>query len=263
MSAEAVDKLLADEGGAAPTQESEGTPDVKQSAPEKPQEKEDSKVAQPEEKEQQQKQASSSGASSSSSSSSSAGLQPSGDRTTILASPIAKRIALEQGIPLSKIKGTGPNGRIVKADVDNYKPAAAAPSTPSPSASKSSSSSAPASSSSSSTAPASSGAAAAKYTDTPVSNMRRTIAARLTDSKTSTPHYYVTAEINMDRVNKLRSLFNSAAKEAELAGGNGNKDGVKSGLKLSVNDFILKASALALAEVPEVNSGWHGDFIRQ
>lgn len=65
----------------------------------------------------------------------------------------------------------------------------------------------------------------------------------------------------MDRVLKLRQVFNEAGKAAEQAGG--IKDGVKSGTKLSVNDFILKASALALADVPEVNSGWHGDFIRQ
>lgn len=91
--------------------------------------------------------------------------------------------------------------------------------------------------------------------------MRRTIAARLTESKQNTPHYYTTVEINMDRVGKLRELFNSAAKAAEAKGG--VKDGVKGGVKLSVNDFIVKAAGLALAEVPDVNAGWHGDYIRQ
>ncbi|KAM0745643.1 pyruvate dehydrogenase [Meredithblackwellia eburnea MCA 4105] len=171
--------------------------------------------------------------------------QPSADRTVIFATPVAKRLALEKGIPLAQIKGTGPEGRIIKADIDNYKPAAAA--------------AAPASASAS--APAPSAAAGASYTDVPVSNMRRVIASRLTESKNTNPHYYVTVEVNMDRVNKLREVFNAAAKAAEAAGG--VKDGVKGGVKLSVNDFIVKASALALAEVPEVNSGWHGDFVRQ
>jgi pyruvate dehydrogenase E2 component (dihydrolipoamide acetyltransferase) len=164
----------------------------------------------------------------------------------ILASPLAKRLALEQGIPLSKIKGTGPDGRIIKADIESYKP-----------------SSAPAASSSQSSAPASASApsSASAHTDTPVSNMRRTIASRLAESKNGAPHYYLTAEINMDRVTKLREVFNSAAKKAEQAGG--VKDGVKGGVKLSFNDFIVKASALALQDVPEVNSGWHGDFVRQ
>ena len=182
--------------------------------------------------------------------------QPSGDRSIIFASPVAKRLALEQGIPLGQIKGSGPGGRIIKADIDSYKPAAAS-AAPAPAA-KASSAPAPASSSSSSTAPASAGVA---YTDTPVSNMRRVIASRLTESKSGTPHYYLTVEVNMDRVAKLREVFNSAAKAAEAAGG--VKDGVKGGVKLSVNDFIVKASALALQDVPEANSGWHGDFIRQ
>ncbi|SCZ98491.1 BZ3500_MvSof-1268-A1-R1_Chr7-1g09177 [Microbotryum saponariae] len=176
-------------------------------------------------------------------------MQPSGDHPVILASPLAKRLALEQGIPLAKIKGSGPGGRIVKTDIESYKPEA-----PKAAAASSSSSSAPAPSASSSAAPA-------KFTDTPVSNMRRTIASRLTDSKSGTPHYYLTTEINMDRVAKLRDVFNSAAKSAEAAGG--VKDGVKTGTKLSFNDFVVKASALALNDVPEVNSGWHGDFVRQ
>ncbi|KDE09159.1 pyruvate dehydrogenase E2 component (dihydrolipoamide acetyltransferase) [Microbotryum lychnidis-dioicae p1A1 Lamole] len=174
-------------------------------------------------------------------------MQPSGDHPVILASPLAKRLALEQGIPLAKIKGSGPGGRIVKADIESYKPEA-------PKA-------AAASSSSSAPAPSTSSAAPAKFTDTPVSNMRRTIASRLTDSKSGTPHYYLTTEINMDRVAKLRDVFNSAAKSAEAAGG--VNDGVKTGTKLSFNDFVVKASALALNDVPEVNSGWHGDFVRQ
>ncbi|GAA5855619.1 hypothetical protein JCM8547_001620 [Rhodosporidiobolus lusitaniae] len=172
----------------------------------------------------------------------------SGDRPVILATPMAKRLALEQGIPLTKVKGTGPEGRILAEDVEKFKSS-------SPSAGG-----APAGPAAAAKASPAAGAGAA-FVDTPVSNMRRVIATRLTESKQTIPHYYLTAEINMDRVNKLRAAFNSAAKAADAAGA--SKDGVKSGVKLSVNDFIVKASALALQDVPEANSGWHGDFIRQ
>ncbi|GJN89709.1 hypothetical protein Rhopal_002696-T1 [Rhodotorula paludigena] len=173
-------------------------------------------------------------------------LELSSDRPVILATPVAKRLALEQGIPLAKVKGTGPEGRILKEDVEKFKASSPAASGAAPAASAKASPAA---------------GAGAAYTDTPVSNMRRTIASRLTDSKSGTPHYYLTVEVNMDRVNKLREAFNTAAKAADAAGQ--PKDGVKGGVKLSVNDFIVKASALALQDVPEANSGWHGDFIRQ
>ncbi|GAA5966771.1 hypothetical protein JCM21900_002911 [Sporobolomyces salmonicolor] len=172
------------------------------------------------------------------------GLELSTDRPVILATPVAKRLALEQGIPLAKVKGTGPDGRITKGDVEKYQSSAAPAGVPSPAASAS---------------PAA--GAGAAYTDIPASNMRRVIAARLTESKSTIPHYYLTVEVNMDRVNKLREAFNTAAKSADAAGA--AKDGVKAGVKLSVNDFIVKASALALQDVPEANSGWHGDFVRQ
>lgn len=89
--------------------------------------------------------------------------------------------------------------------------------------------------------------------------MRKVIASRLLESKQTVPHYYLTAEINMDRVMKLRELFNKAASASDK----GSKDGVKAGTKLSVNDFVVKASAIALQDVPEANSSWMGDFIRQ
>ncbi|GAA6012141.1 hypothetical protein JCM10207_005146 [Rhodosporidiobolus poonsookiae] len=170
----------------------------------------------------------------------------SSDRPVILATPYAKRLALEQGIPLTKVKGTGPNGRILKEDVEKYQGSSAG--------------AAPASPAAAAKASPAAGAGAA-YTDIPVSNMRRVIGQRLTESKNTNPHYYLTVEVNMDRVSKLREAFNSAAKAADAAGS--SKDGVKGGVKLSVNDFIVKASALALQDVPEVNSGWMGDFIRQ
>jgi len=142
----------------------------------------------------------------------------------ILASPIAKKLALERGIPLSKIKGSGPEGRIIRQDIESYK------------------SSAPADISTS---------GAPEYIDIPVSNMRRTIGARLTQSKQELPHYYLTVNIDMGKVLKLREVFNKGLAEKDK------------GAKLSVNDFIVKASALALAEVPEANSAWLGEVIRQ
>ncbi|GAA5894565.1 hypothetical protein JCM8208_006274 [Rhodotorula glutinis] len=175
-------------------------------------------------------------------------LELSADRPVILATPMAKRLALEQGVPLAQVKGTGPEGRILKEDVEKF------------AASKPSSSAAPAGPAAAAKASPSAGAGAG-YVDTPVTGMRRVIAQRLTESKATTPHYYLTVEVNMDRVNKLREAFNTAAKSADTAGA--TKDGVKAGVKLSVNDFIVKASALALQDVPEANSGWHGEFIRQ
>ncbi|KAF9569685.1 pyruvate dehydrogenase [Agrocybe pediades] len=147
----------------------------------------------------------------------------------IFASPIAKKIALEQGIPLSKIKGTGPSGRIIREDVEKYKPAATA----------------------TSSAPATAQTPAAEstdYVDTPVSNMRKTIGARLTQSKQELPHYYLTVDIDMGKVLKLREVFNKTLSAKDQ--------------KLSVNDFIVKAVACALADVPEANSAWLGDVIR-
>jgi pyruvate dehydrogenase E2 component (dihydrolipoamide acetyltransferase) len=154
-----------------------------------------------------------------------------GDR--IFATPIAKKIALERGIPLGKIKGTGPEGRILREDVEKYK--------------AESSTSAGAGLAPPTAAPAS----PEQYTDIPVSSMRRVIGQRLTQSKQELPHYYVTVDIDMSKVSKLREVFN-----ASLAG----KEGA---VKISVNDFVMKAVALALAEVPEPNSAWLGEVIRQ
>lgn len=146
-----------------------------------------------------------------------------GDR--IFASPIAKKIALERGIPLSKIKGSGPDGRIIREDIEKYKPE-----------------------------PASAGVGpstdpSVDYEDIPLSNMRRTIAARLAESKVQSPHYYLTVDIQMDKVLKLREVFNKSLADK--------------GAKLSINDFIVKAVAKALEDVPEANSAWLGDIIRQ
>ncbi|KAG1867935.1 pyruvate dehydrogenase [Suillus subalutaceus] len=148
----------------------------------------------------------------------------------IFASPIAKKIALERGIPLAQVKGTGPEGRIIREDIEKYQPPAAA--------AVATTSSAPA-------------ASLPEYTDIPVTNMRRVIGSRLTQSKQELPHYYVTVQINMDKTMKLREVFNKTLGEKDKAA------------KLSVNDFILKAVACALNDVPEANSAWLGEVIRQ
>jgi pyruvate dehydrogenase E2 component (dihydrolipoamide acetyltransferase) len=150
---------------------------------------------------------------------------PTGDR--IFASPIAKKIALERGIPLSQVKGTGPDGRIIREDVEKYKPELATPGV---------SPSAPADPS-------------ADYVDIPLSTMRRTIASRLAESKVQSPHYYLTVDIQMDKVLKLRQVFNKSLADK--------------GAKLSINDFVVKAVAKALEDVPEANSAWLGEVIRQ
>jgi pyruvate dehydrogenase E2 component (dihydrolipoamide acetyltransferase) len=112
------------------------------------------------------------------------------------------------------------------------------------------------------TTPANSTAA---YTDIPLTNMRKVIANRLQESKGTIPHYYLTSEITMDKVLKYVSIFcctlaaflTFACRLREVFNGQ-SKD-----YKLSVNDFVIKASALALKQVPEVNSQWHGEFIRK
>lgn len=155
----------------------------------------------------------------------------------VLASPLARKLANERGIDIAQIKGSGPNGIVSKDDVEGYKaPAAAAPAA---------AASAPAQIP---TAYTPQGAAGEAYTDIPTTSMRKIIASRLTESKQQIPHYYVTVEINMDKTNKLREVLNKSAEGK---------------YKLSVNDFVIKASALALKSVPEVNSAWQGDFIRQ
>ncbi|KAI9326889.1 2-oxoacid dehydrogenases acyltransferase-domain-containing protein [Obelidium mucronatum] len=154
----------------------------------------------------------------------------------VVASPAAKFIAAQKGIALENVAGTGPKGRILKGDVLGFKGVAAAPA-------KAAASSAAAPASFTPAAPT-----AQLYVDTPVSNIRKVIAARLTESKQSIPHYYLTLELEADTILSLRETLNKQA--------NGK-------FKLSVNDFVIKASSLALRDVPEVNSAWQGTFIRE
>jgi pyruvate dehydrogenase E2 component (dihydrolipoamide acetyltransferase) len=134
----------------------------------------------------------------------------------VIASPLAKNMAKTLGVNLSGIAGSGPNGRIVKSDVLGTNVTSTTPGT--------------------------------EYVDIPLSNMRKVIAQRLTESKQSIPHYYLTIDINMENITKLRARFNQK--------GTGE-------YKISVNDFIIKAAARAMGDVPEANSAWHGTFIRQ
>jgi pyruvate dehydrogenase E2 component (dihydrolipoamide acetyltransferase) len=147
----------------------------------------------------------------------------------IFASPLAKKIAQDKGIDLKYVKGTGENGRITRTDLENYTPTAPA-----------------------STAPTIAATAAVvpsgqvSFVDTPVSQMRKTIARRLSESLFTAPHFYLTMKINMDAAIAARAMVNETAT-----------------VKISFNDFIVKAVAIALKQHPKVNSSWLGDVIRE
>ena len=157
----------------------------------------------------------------------------------IFASPLAKRVAKEMGIELKGINGTGPNGRIVRADVEAAKAApAAAPSAAAPAP-------APAAKPAPAPAPTKAAAITAPHSLVPHTTMRRVIAKRLTESKQSVPHFYLTMDIELDALLKLRGELNARSA----------KDGAGA-FKLSVNDMIIKASAVALRRVPKVNASF-------
>jgi len=149
--------------------------------------------------------------------------------------PLARRLASERGIDLSRLSGSGPHGRIVAADIDKAAPAAVS-------------------------APRS-GASAAQvkalfegidYEEAPLDSMRRTIASRLIEAKQTIPHFYLTADVDVGRLIAMREEANAAAP--------GGKDGSPS-FKLSLNDFIIKAWAAALQRIPAANSVWAEDRI--
>jgi pyruvate dehydrogenase E2 component (dihydrolipoamide acetyltransferase) len=172
---------------------------------------------------------------------SSAPAAPTGDRLKV--SPLAKRIAADRGIDLATITGSGPDGRIVKADLESAGTAAAAK--PAPAVAQPTA--APAPSPVVAPAPAS---AAAPATDIPheavkLSNIRKTIARRLTESKQQIPHIYLTVDIRLDALLKLRGELNAALAPRDI--------------KLSVNDMLIKALAAALIEVPVCNVSFAGD----
>lgn len=161
----------------------------------------------------------------------------------VKASPLAKRLAEEKGFDIQAVKGSGDNGRIIKRDIDTYTPAAAAPQA----------------------APAAQAAAAAPqaakapaapvmsqpvgtegHTDTPLTKMRTIIAQKLSDSMFTAPHFYLRMTITMDKAMEARKAINDI-----------------SPVKVSFNDMVIKACAIALRRHPAINSSWMGDFIRQ
>ncbi len=147
----------------------------------------------------------------------------------ILASPLAKKIAAEKGVDLKYVKGSGDNGRITKTDIDNYQPAPAAAQAAQPAAKPA----------------ASAPAGQESFEEVPVSQMRKTIARRLSESLFTAPHFYLTMSIDMDAAVAARTKINEVATS-----------------KISFNDMVLKATALALKQHPKVNSSWLGDKIR-
>ncbi|MBU1756504.1 MAG: pyruvate dehydrogenase complex dihydrolipoamide acetyltransferase [Alphaproteobacteria bacterium] len=167
--------------------------------------------------------------------------KPSGDR--IIASPLAKRIAEQRGIDLASVTGSGPNGRIVKADVEAAEPGAAAPAKPRDDATaEMAAPRAP------SRTPAES-EFGAPYEEEKLSSVRKIIARRLTESKQQVPHYYLAVDVRLDALLDLRKQLN-AGLEAD-------------GVKLSVNDLLIKALARALMRVPQCNVSFQGETIHK
>ena len=150
----------------------------------------------------------------------------------IKASPLAKKLAEEKGIDISQVPGSGDGGRIIKKDVDSYVPAAKA-------APAAQGGAAPA-------APAFVPAGQEGFNDIPLSKMRQVIAKRLSESKFNAPHFYLKIDVTMDKAMEARKAINEI-----------------SPVKISFNDMVIKASAMALRLHPDVNSSWMGDFIRQ
>jgi pyruvate dehydrogenase E2 component (dihydrolipoamide acetyltransferase) len=173
--------------------------------------------------------------------------QFSADDSRVKASPLARKIAKEKGINLNQLKGSAEGGRIVKKDIESFVPSAA-PATQPTSAPAAAPGSAPAAASTPS-APAVAAPApyvgVEKYTEKPVSQMRKVIAKRLSESLFTAPHFYVTMSIDMDQAIAARGKINEVAP-----------------VKISFNDFVLKACAVALKQHPAINSSWQGDKIR-
>ena len=172
------------------------------------------------------------------------------DGGRIFASPLARRIAADKGLDLASIQGSGPRGRIVKADVlgeaPGARPMAAAAPAAAPSAPAAAAAPAPAGPSADMVARMYEGR---EYEEITLDGMRKTIAARLSEAKQTIPHFYLRRDIKLDALLKFRSQLN---KQLEARG-----------VKLSVNDFIIKAVAAALQQVPACNAVWAGDRVLQ
>ncbi|MBC7412403.1 MAG: pyruvate dehydrogenase complex dihydrolipoamide acetyltransferase [Bacteroidia bacterium] len=137
------------------------------------------------------------------------------------ASPLAKAIAADKGININNVKGSGDDGRVVKRDLDNYNPAASGTHTVYATVGEES------------------------FTDVPVSQMRKTIARRLTESKQGAPHFYLTVELDMENAMAARTAMNAISE-----------------VKISFNDLVIKACAAALRKHPKVNTSWRNEFVR-
>jgi pyruvate dehydrogenase E2 component (dihydrolipoamide acetyltransferase) len=160
----------------------------------------------------------------------------SGER--VKASPLAKRIAKDKGIDLNQVSGSADGGRIIKKDIENFTPAAAAPAAASKEV-------APAAPAEKTAAPLPVYVGEEKFTEKPVTQMRKVIAKRLSESLFTAPHFYLTMSIDMDGAIAARTKMNEFAS-----------------IKISFNDLVLKAVAIALKQHPNVNSSWLGDKIR-
>ena len=156
--------------------------------------------------------------------------QPSATNGRVKASPLAKKLAADKGIDITKVSGSGDGGRVTKKDVDSYVPSVTSAPATAPKA----------------TAPVFTASGQEGHTDVPLTQMRKVIARRLGESKFSAPHFYLTMSINMDNAITARVAMNEV-----------------SPVKISFNDMIIKASAMALRKHPDVNSSWMGEFIRQ
>ncbi|KAL4116799.1 hypothetical protein PRIC2_012251 [Phytophthora ramorum] len=155
----------------------------------------------------------------------------------VFASPLAKKIARESGAVLSVINGSGPNGRVVKADVE----AALAAGTAAPAVEAAAPAAAP-------VAAAAAPTATANYTDYPISAEAQAIAQQFTQQKLEVPHYHLSTNLTLDKLLDARARLNAGRAEEE---------------QLSVNDFVVRAASLAMRKVPDANSSWKGSFIRQ
>jgi pyruvate dehydrogenase E2 component (dihydrolipoamide acetyltransferase) len=157
-----------------------------------------------------------------------------GDDSRVKASPLAKKLAKEKGIKLSDVKGSAEGGRIVKKDIENFKPVE-----------KAASAATPAATTSEQTISIPKYIGEERYSEKPVTQMRKTIAKRLSESLFTAPHFYLTMKIDMDSAMSARTKINEIAP-----------------VKVSFNDLVVKAVAVALKQHPNVNSSWLGDKIR-
>jgi pyruvate dehydrogenase E2 component (dihydrolipoamide acetyltransferase) len=163
----------------------------------------------------------------------------------LFASPLVRRLAKERGVDLSTLRGTGPGGRIVRNDLERG-PETVTAQAPATEAAPAPAAAAPVAAAAPAPAPAAPAPSGAGFTEVPHTGMRRAIARRLTESKSTVPHFYLVADCRVDELLALRKAANEA-----------------SPVKISVNDFVLKAAAAAFTDVPEANATWGDTAVRR